>query len=282
MVTCRADISFPILKLSLYNNSPAQCHLDAIKNVFQYLNATLTEGIMFRRPQPDKTLPRQYFNRLMTQHIKSSYRPKIRIPTLHMAILIPIGQTIVPTADPSVVLLAGGLIVNRTILQSKVALSSTKAEFYALTETGKWVIYIRMVLHDLGIQQTSATTIYEDNKGCLQMTQTLKSTKWTWHVETRYFAILHWVQTDQLQISKIDTSDNTSDVLTKATGRLLFYRHNATPMGHRKPQYVTDTHDWKIWGENLWRNHSFIFFKLCSYILQFCLCSTYIFFSTFI
>ena len=100
-----------------------------------------------------------------------------------------------------------------------------------------------MVLFDLGIQQTNATTIYEDNKGCLQMTQALKPTKRTRHVETRYFAILNWVQTDQLQISKIDTSDNASDVLTKATGRLLFYRHNATLMGHRRPQYVIDTHE---------------------------------------
>ena len=30
MVTCRADISFPVLKLTQYNNSPASCHADAI------------------------------------------------------------------------------------------------------------------------------------------------------------------------------------------------------------------------------------------------------------
>ncbi len=69
------------------------------------------------------------------------------------------------------------------------------------------------------------TTIYEDNCGCLQMTQALKPTKRTRHVNSRFFAILDWVQTDQIVIKKVDTSDNASDVLTKATGQIIFYRH---------------------------------------------------------
>ena len=36
--------------------------------------------------------------------------------------------------------------VYKTILQRTIALSSTKAEFYALTETGKLVLYVRHVL----------------------------------------------------------------------------------------------------------------------------------------
>ena len=88
------------------------------------------------------------------------------------------------------------------------------------------------------MQQHMATTIYEDNRGCLQMTQALKPTKRTRHVDSRYFAILQWVQTDQIVIKKIDTSDNASDILTKATGRIIFYRHNDTILGKRRPLYV--------------------------------------------
>ena len=139
------------------------------------------------------------------------------------------------------IMLGGASVVYKTILQRTVALSSTEAEFYALTEAGKLVLYIRLVLADLNLEQTNATTIYEDNRGCLQMTQALKPTKRTRHVETRYFAILTWVQTDQIRIVKINTSDNASDVLTKATGRQLFYRHNSTLMGKRVPTYVLST-----------------------------------------
>ena len=115
------------------------------------------------------------------------------------------------------------VIVYKTILQCTIALSLTEAEFYALSEAGKLVLYIRFVLEDLNMIQKGPTTIYEDNRGCLQMVQALKPTKQIRHVETRYFAILEWSQTDQIKIKKIDTADNVSNNLTKANGHILFY-----------------------------------------------------------
>ena len=91
------------------------------------------------------------------------------------------------------------------------------------------------------LPQTHPTVLYEDNRGCLQMTQALKPTKRTRHVDTRYFAILNWIQTDQIAIKKIDTADNTADVLTKALGCILFYRHTDTLLGRRIPTYVQDS-----------------------------------------
>ena len=95
------------------------------------------------------------------------------------------------------------------------------------------ILYIRFVLEDLDMAQQYPTIVYEDNKGCLEMTKALKPTKRTRHVETRCFAVLEWVQTDTIDVRKIDTSDNSSDVLTKPTGRTLFYRHYDTIMGRR-------------------------------------------------
>ena len=121
------------------------------------------------------------------------------------------------------IIFSGVATVYKTILQRTIALSSTEAEFYALTEAGKLVLYIRHILKELGLEQTDPTTIYEDNRGCLQMTQALKPTRRICHVDSRFFAILDWVQTDQILIKRIDTSDNASEVLTKATGQIIFY-----------------------------------------------------------
>ena len=134
-------------------------------------------------------------------------------------------------------MLGGAAIVYKTVLQKTIALSSTEAEFYALTEAGKMILYIRFVLADLDISQQYPTIVYEDNRGCLEMTKALKPTKRTRHVETRCFAVLDWVQTDMIDVQKIDTSDNSSDVLTKPTGRTIFYRHHDTIMGRRIPAY---------------------------------------------
>ena len=234
MVTCRADISFPVLKLTQYNNSPTSCHAEAIKAIYRYLNATLSEGITFWRPRLNTNIIAQ------PEPVVDDSTYKVFIPPEHDIVDLLYGFSDSDLADDTshrksvggtALMFAGGCVVYKTILQRTVALSSTEAEFYALTETGKLVLYVRMVLSDLDIVQSHATTIYEDNKGCLQMTQALKPTKRTRHVETKYFAILNWVQTDQIQIAKIDTSDNASDVLTKSTGCLLFYRHNSTLLG---------------------------------------------------
>ena len=44
------------------------------------------------------------------------------------------------------IMLGGAAIVYKTVLQKTIALSSTEAEFYALTEAGKMILYIRYVL----------------------------------------------------------------------------------------------------------------------------------------
>ena len=61
-------------------------------------------------------------------------------------------------------IIAGAPIVYKTINQKTVALSSTKAEFYALSEAGKLTLYIRSILEELHIPQTDATVVYEDNQ----------------------------------------------------------------------------------------------------------------------
>ena len=46
-------------------------------------------------------------------------------------------------------ILGGGVVVYKTIVQKSIALSSTEAEFYALSEAGKICLYFRSILDDL-------------------------------------------------------------------------------------------------------------------------------------
>ena len=130
------------------------------------------------------------------------------------------------------------LLFIKTILQRVIALSSTEAEFYALSEAGKLTLYVRSILEVLGLNQHDATVVYEDNKECLHMTQHQKSTKNTRHVDLCQFAVVDWVEQDLLEIRKINTKDNSSDTLTKSLSKILFYRHTDTLLGHRCPSYV--------------------------------------------
>ena len=56
-------------------------------------------------------------------------------------------------------------------------MGSTEVELFALSEAGKLALYVRSILNELGMSQHVATSVYEDNKGCLHMTQNQKPTK---------------------------------------------------------------------------------------------------------
>ena len=120
-----------------------------------------------------------------------------------------------------------------------MATSSTEAEFYAASDAGKIALYIRSILSDINVPQDHATPMYEDNNGALMMANAGQPTKRTRHIDIRHFALLDWVERDLVILERVETAANASDVLTKATGRIIFHRHYDTLMGRELPWYVT-------------------------------------------
>ena len=64
---------------------------------------------------------------------------------------------------------AGAPVVYRARFQPSISQSSTEAEFIAAVEAGKLALYLRSILNDLGIEQTHATPLYEDNTAAITM-----------------------------------------------------------------------------------------------------------------
>ena len=100
-------------------------------------------------------------------------------------------------------------------------MSSTETEFIAACEIAKVLLYIWSILDYIGVLQHEATIIYEDNMGAMLMANCVQPTRRTRHMDTKYFAIQHWVDTDLLVLKRISTADNESDAMTKNVGRTL-------------------------------------------------------------
>ena len=94
-------------------------------------------------------------------------------------------------------------------------------------------------MQEIGLEQTQASILYEDNQGALLMAQAGQPTRRTKHIDIKHFAIQQWVEQDLLTFKRINTADNPADSLTKSTPRTLFYRHNEHIMGKIIPKYVT-------------------------------------------
>jgi hypothetical protein len=52
MITTRPEISYPIIKLSLFATNPATIHYDAVFGIFQYLSVMPNHGLTHTRPKP--------------------------------------------------------------------------------------------------------------------------------------------------------------------------------------------------------------------------------------
>ena len=245
MVTCRrADIAHAAIKLSQYSTRPTRIHFEAVKDIMRYLKHTIDDGIYYWRKQPRIDLPYESppvmkndnnYNETEVHECKQNDHD-----TLFGAVDSDFaGDTSHRRSVSGIVLrLAGGTLFYKTKYQETVSLSSTEAEFMAATEAGKYILYIRTILKDIGLPQKMATILYEDNQGALLMANAQQPAKRTRQVETRHFAIQEWVERDLLTLLRIATNDNYSDVLTKATGRVFFYRHMNYIMGKLRPSYV--------------------------------------------
>ena len=244
MITCRPDISYAIIKLSQYSNRPAAIHYQALIHLYRYLKATRTRGIYYWREHPRMDLPlgvipvpkydgnydesdvdtrKTKHNNLLTAYVDSDHTSdashRRSVTGFHVK-------------------LAGGTVLYKTKYQNIVAQSSTEAEFIAAAEAGRYILYLRTIMNEIGLPQHHATIMYEDNNGALLMANAGQPTKRTKHIDTRYFALQNWVETDLLTFKRINTSDNSADAMTKATARTLFYRHTDHIMGRILPEYV--------------------------------------------
>ena len=243
MVTCRPDISFAITKLAQYSDKPSELHFEAVKKIYLYLMATKNDGIIYWRKKPRLDLPEGDIPKLKHDSNYDNYAVQERQQkpdSLYTAVDSDHASDTGHRRSVSGVCikLAGGLVLYKSIFQKSISLSSTEAEFYAAVSAGKYILYIRSIMSEIGLEQYEATTLYEDNQGALLMAQAGKPTKRTRHVDLKVFVLQDWVEHDLLSVERINTADNPSDAFTKALGRTLFYRHTDFMMGKVVPQYA--------------------------------------------
>jgi hypothetical protein len=134
--------------------------------------------------------------------------------------------------------LAGGTILYKMKYQDTVSLSTMEAEFTAVCDAGKVILYVRSILDEIQVPQEDTTSLFIDNNGAMMMGNVQQPTRQTRHLELKKFALLDWITHDLVLMKWISTNDNCSDAMTKQIGKQLFYQHFDYIMGQMIPKYV--------------------------------------------
>ena len=95
-------------------------------------------------------------------------------------------------------MICGSAVAWGSKLQSSVALSTTEAEYMALSASAQEVVLLRQVLTNLGEPLKGPTPIYEDSEGCETLaTNDMKSAK-TKHIDIRHYFVRDLVKSKTL------------------------------------------------------------------------------------
>jgi hypothetical protein len=100
--------------------------------------------------------------------------------------------------------------------QKCVTLSSAEAEYVALCKVAQEVKWGRNMLTPFGWIEPGAITVWEDNKGCIEMTKKKSQFKKTKHIELHYHYIKELVAMERINVNYIPTDLQVADGFTKA------------------------------------------------------------------
>jgi hypothetical protein len=189
MTQTRPDIAEAVRSVCRFMSDPGRLHWTAVKRILRYLQGTSNMGITFSGSAGMELrgyCDSDYANDLDCRRSVTGY----------------------------VTYLAGAPVSWGATLQRSVALSTTEAEYMALSDACKEVIWMRGLLAELGYPQ-GTTTVFEDNHGAIALSENDVHHKRTKHIDVRYHFTRDCVEDKTVIMEYLHTKEMIADILTK-------------------------------------------------------------------
>ena len=115
----------------------------------------------------------------------------------------------------NVFLLTKGAVSWLSKKHAPIALSTTEAEYVALSTATKEAIWLRRLLTDVGKPLEEPIVINEDNQGAIAMAKNPVGHSRTKHIDIRYHFVREGVQDGAIILKYVATGEMIADILTK-------------------------------------------------------------------
>ena len=221
-ISTRPDIAFYAMWLGQFNASPTRRHLLAAKHVLRYLSGTKTLALCLGSPSP---------------HVPSTLRGFIQN----------VGCSDADWASDALdrksisgysFYFEGSLISWSAVKQKSIALSSTEAEYYAMTHAFKEALWLRAFLGLLKLPCPHPFPILCDNQAACALSNSPAVSARSKHIDIRHHFIREHVQSGSFTTTWIPTGDMPADIFTKALSFPIFSRHREV-LGLSIPTTIT-------------------------------------------
>jgi hypothetical protein len=196
----RPDISYAVSTLSRYMEQPNITQWRAVQRVFRYLKGTRDLRLVLGGREPT-----------LVGYSDSDFASQLHRHSIS-GFAFYAGQGVVSWSSKK---------------QPIVTLSSTEAEYVALTHAAKDAIWHRKLHSELPFLFPSvqtATTLFCDNQGAIVISKDPAFHMRTKHIDTRFHFIRETINQGHLHIPYCPTDDMIADIFTKALARFKFER----------------------------------------------------------
>jgi len=108
--------------------------------------------------------------------------------------------------------------------QGTVSLSSTEAEYQALSDCTQEAVFTQNLLEELTNDRETAI-IYEDNLGAIYLLKNQQISPRTKHIDIRHHYMRDLKAEDRIDIRFVRSEDNYADIATKNTEKATHDKH---------------------------------------------------------
>ena len=219
----RPDISVSVHQCVRFTEHPKRCHAEAVKRIGRYLLGTRDKGIIIDPNSP------WHFD----CWVDADYAGNWRYENAHVD----------PMTSKSrsgwIVRFAGAPITWASKMQTITALSTTEAEYIALSTSLREVIPLMGILkeareHGINIKDIPPKvhcTVFEDNSGALELARLPKMRPRTKHINQAFHHFREHVERGDIIVNATPTEDQLADILTKPLPEAIFQKHRQSIMG---------------------------------------------------
>jgi len=209
----RPDIQYAVHQCARFTHSPKMSHQQAILRICRYLKATDDKGLSFR-PTNELTLD---------CYADADFAGLYNVEN-HA------DPVCVKSRTGFVLLLGGCPLFWSSKLQTEIALSTTEAEYIALSQAMRALLPLRSLLLEVGTKlnlnfstkSVVKTRVWEDNNGALALaTNPTKISIWTKHMAIKYHFFCQYI-TGDISVLKVDTKEQLADLFTKGLPAEVF------------------------------------------------------------
>ena len=199
----RPDISNPVRELSKIMDAPAPAHLKEMYKLIRFVLSTKDYGLKFKLI---KSIRKWVLKALSDSDFASDKETRISVYGY-------------------VIHFCGIPIAWRSKGMKSVVLSTTEAEYMALSEVVKELKFIVQLLQTMNIAVELPITVHVDNVGVIWLSNNRNTGDRTKHIDIRTSFVKEYQEDGKIIIKFVKSEDNEADIFKKNTTNIIFQKH---------------------------------------------------------